>query len=73
MTLEVLLSCMDQQDTTLVHTSRLTGNVLIVNWCRCEETITNDSVRMLFTTQRGLTRSWNMAIRKAGRYLPALR
>lgn len=56
---------MNQQDTTLVHTSRLTGNVLIVNQCHREEVITNGSVWMLSTTQRGLTRSRNMAIRNA--------
>lgn len=65
MTLEVLLSCMNQQDTTLAHTSRLTGNVLIVNQCCRDDVITSDAVRMLSTTQRGLTRSRNMAIRNA--------
>lgn len=67
MTLEVLLSCMYQQDAKLVHDSRLTGNVLIVNQCdqesSWEEMTPHGQVRMLSTTQRGLTKSRNMAIR----------
>lgn len=56
---------MNQQDSTLVHTSRLTGNVLMVNQCQREADVTQGPVRMLSTTQRGLTRSRNMAIRNA--------
>lgn len=33
MTVEVLLSCMHQQDTSLVQQSHLTGNVLLINQC----------------------------------------
>lgn len=67
MTLEVLLSCMYQQDTTLVQKSHLTGNVLMINQCdhadcREEKNICGQ-IRMLSTTQRGLTKSRNMAIR----------
>lgn len=49
----------------MVHTSRLTGNVLMVNQCHREADVTQGPVRMLSTTQRGLTRSRNMAIRNA--------
>lgn len=69
MELEVLLSCMHQQDTKLVHASRLTGNVLVINQCDREDTLEEAGptgrVRMLSTTERGLTRSRNMAIRQS--------
>lgn len=65
MTLEVLLSCMHQKDTALVHTSCLTGNVLLVNQCDREEIVSQGRVRMISTTQRGLTKSRNMAIRES--------
>lgn len=66
MTVEVLLSCMHQQDTSLVQQSHLTGNVLLINQCDregyIEEATPGRQVRMISTTQRGLTRSRNMAI-----------
>lgn len=69
MTLEVLLSCMHQQDTSLVQQSHLTGNVLLVNQCDregyMEMPTPGGQARMISTTQRGLTRSRNMAIENA--------
>lgn len=69
MKLEVLLSCMHQQDAELVRESRLTGDVLVVNQCdqeaSWEEALPGGRVRMLSTTQRGLTKSRNMAIRNS--------
>lgn len=69
MTLEVLMSCMHQQDGILVHKSRLTGNVVMINQCDREDyaeySAANSTVRMFSTTQRGLTKSRNMAINQA--------
>ena len=69
MTLEILLSCMHQSDEALVHTSKLTGNCVIINQCDQDEyrecRTQNGIARMFFTTQRGLTKSRNMAIEKA--------
>jgi len=69
MTLEILLSCMHQSDEALVHTSKLTGNCVIINQCDQDEyrecRTQNGIARMFFTTQRGLTKSRNMAIRTA--------
>lgn len=64
MKLEVLVSCMHQENADIAARSRLTGNVLIVNQCGREETQEFDGgrVKMLSTMQRGLTRSRNMAI-----------
>jgi len=65
----VLMSCMHQQDAELVQESRLTGDVVVVNQCDREgydeyET-PRGRVRMFSTTQRGLTKSRNLAIAKA--------
>ena len=69
MTLEVLMSCMHQQDDTLVRNSQLTGNVLMINQCDHEDyveyTAVSGKVRMFSTCGRGLTRSRNMAIANA--------
>ncbi len=69
MKLEVLLSCMHQQDDTLVRRSGLTGDVVMVNQCDREEyreyPTSNGKNRMFSTTQRGLTRSRNFAICQA--------
>ena len=69
MKLEVLMSCMHQTDDHLVAASRLTGDAVIINQCAQEsysEYPTEAGLtRMFSTTQRGLTKSRNMAIREA--------
>lgn len=69
MTLEILMSCMYQQDLSLVTHSQITGSAVVINQCD-EENYTEFSTRhgtarMFSTKQRGLTRSRNMAIREA--------
>lgn len=69
MKLEVLVSCMNQQDDALVHTSQLTGDVVVINQCqqeKYEEYATKTGVARVYSTpQCGLTKSRNMAIEKA--------
>lgn len=69
MTLEVLMSCMHRQDAALVERSGLTGDVVMINQCDREGFAQYDtlrgSVRMFSTTQRGLTKSRNLAIEQA--------
>ena len=69
MKLEILLSCMHQKDESIIHRSAITGNVLVINHCdREEETALRTErgvARIISTTQRGLTRSRNMAISKS--------
>ena len=69
MKLEVLMSCMYQTDDRLVSKSGLTGDVVVINQCDREEVAVyptaNGTTRMFSTTQRGLTKSRNMAIGKA--------
>ena len=71
MRLEVLLSCMNQADTSIVQRSRLTGDVLIINQCgkEAQEQIYkgNQRIRMVSTKQRGLSNSRNLAIHLSDR------
>jgi len=66
MTIDILISCMHQKDWSIVERSKLQGGAVIVNQCDRngeEEILINScSVRMYFTSQRGLSRSRNMAI-----------
>lgn len=69
MTLEVLMSCMHQSDDTLVQKSGITGDTVVINQCDrdAEESYLtpHGTARIYSTTQRGLTKSRNMAIRLA--------
>lgn len=71
MTLEIILSCMHEKDLSIVERSNISGNVLIVNQCDRNETIEKDTdfpgkkVRMICTTERGLSKSRNMCIDNA--------
>lgn len=69
MRLEILLSCMHQNDDSLILRSGLTGDVVVINQCHREDyrefPTTTGVAHMYSTCQRGLTRSRNMAIEKA--------
>lgn len=71
MNLEVLISCMNQSDISIVEKSQLTGDVLIVNQCqenrRLEIQNGNQRIRMISSTERGLSNSRNMAIHASDR------
>ena len=66
MKLEILLSCMNQTDDTLIRNSRITGEVLVVNQCGRdgERTFSTEKghVRWLDSSARGLTVSRNLAL-----------
>lgn len=66
MTLEILLSCMHQNDHSLVNKSGITGNVLMINQCDTQSDVSISTEkgigRIISTTQRGLTKSRNLAI-----------
>ncbi len=67
--LEVLISCMDQTDDRLIQSSQITGHALMIDQCDQEGGWTRPTLhgtaRCIRTTQRGLTRSRNMAIAHA--------
>lgn len=69
MKLEILMSCMYQKDNTLVEKSQITGDVVVINQCNqdsyAEYKTKNGMAKIYSTTQRGLTKSRNMAIEKS--------
>lgn len=69
MKLEILMSCMFQEDDRLVRESGITGDAVVINQCSREERkqfqTENGKALMISTTQRGLTKSRNMAIANA--------
>ena len=73
MRLDVLMSCMHQKDAGLVERSRITGSVTVINQCDREDfqEYSNGRVKMYSTTDRGLTKSRNLAIAKSDAEAPA--
>jgi len=69
MKLEILLSCMNQKDVSLVEKSKITGHVVVINQCDkngyLEQETKNGVARVFSTTERGLTKSRNMAIQNS--------
>lgn len=69
MKLEVLLSCMHQNDDHLISRSGLTGNVLMVNQCQedhhTQHPTKNGTANIYCTRERGLTKSRNFALSRS--------
>ena len=69
MKLDILMSCMHQKDNILVEESKITGNVVVVNQSDKDDYMEyktlNGLAKIFFTTERGLTKSRNMAISKS--------
>lgn len=74
MKVEVLLSCMHQQDASIIERAHIQTDVVVVNQCNIdsveESTFVNKNggecrLRFICTTERGLSRSRNMAINNA--------
>ena len=67
MNLEVLVSCMKQKDLEIVKKSRITTDVLVIN--QADRDLTEERwehsqrIRMITTTERGLSKSRNMALK----------
>lgn len=66
MTVEVLLSVMNQTDLSIVDKCNIHSNCIIINQCDKEEQISVDRefgrIKMISTKERGLSRSRNMAL-----------
>lgn len=74
MKVEVLISCMHQKDASIIKRTNIQSDVLVINQCdeNREEAFdfTNKAgkicrARIIYTTERGLSKSRNMAIRNA--------
>lgn len=69
MNVEILLSCMNQEDGKLICKSRITGDAVMVNQCGreayAEYPTEHGLARVYDSAQRGLTKSRNLAIEKS--------
>ncbi len=69
MKLDILLSCMNQTDASLIETSKITGDAIVINQCDridYSEFKTKNGIAKVFSTnERGLTKSRNMATKKS--------
>ena len=69
MTLEILISCMHQTDLSIIRDSKVFSDALIINQCDRNEMLEDKSsghtIRMISTTERGLSKSRNLAIQNA--------
>ena len=69
MKLEVLLSCMNQDDLTMVELQKIKSNVLIINQTNknsyLEELSDDQTIRMISTNSIGLSKSRNLALAHA--------
>lgn len=67
--LEILLSCMHQDDISIVDHSEICSDVLIINQANLEKSLCicreRGVVNFITTTERGLSKSRNMALRNA--------
>lgn len=71
--IEVLVSAMNLIDTSIFENSNIRSSALIINQCNCNDYVELRSkygiIRSISTTERGLSKSRNLAISKAqGRY-----
>lgn len=67
MKVEVLLSCMNQEDFSIVEKANIRTDAIIVNQCNCNcielKEYPFGKVFMINTTERGLSKSRNMALK----------
>ena len=71
MTFNILISCMHEKDTSIIERSNVQSDVVVVNQCDLDSVEEFDFVnkkgktchaKFINTTERGLSRSRNMAI-----------
>ena len=60
--IEILISTMNQKDDSLINKMNLHCNSLIINQCSYDSVKKKDAIRIINTTERGLSKSRNMAI-----------
>lgn len=74
MTVEVLISCMHQKDTSIIERTNIQTDVVVVNQCDIDKTEEFEfrnkkgevcHAKFISTTERGLSRSRNMALLNA--------
>lgn len=63
--LEVLVSAMHQNDLSLIEKICITSQALIINQCDRNDINEKEKIKMISTTERGLSKSRNLAITNA--------
>ncbi len=66
MEIEILLSCMNQKDLSIVEKNNIKTKATIINQCDkddySEVVVNNNTIKVVSSTQRGLTNSRNLAL-----------
>lgn len=66
MSIETLVSCMNQKDMSIVNSLSLKTDAIIINQCQKdmynENLINNGNIKMISSTKKGLTNSRNLAL-----------
>ena len=65
--LEVLVSTMYQKDDSLYQKMNISCDALIINQCDSNSIIDNENFKIINTTERGLSKSRNMAIKESNK------
>lgn len=65
----ILLSCMHQSDMSLINASNINSETVMINQCDEQKTVVGvideNKIKMICTTERGLSKSRNMAIKNS--------
>lgn len=65
MKFEILLSCMNQKDVSIVKKSNINCNVIVVNQCDKDEFLNYESIKIINSKKKGLSKSRNLAIKNS--------
>lgn len=62
MKFEILLSCMNQIDESIVKKSNINNATIVINQCNENKVTVYKNIKMINTTERGLSKSRNLAL-----------
>lgn len=62
MKFEILLSCMNEKDLSIISKSNIKCDSIVVNQCDSNNVIVEKNIKWINSTERGLSRSRNLAI-----------
>lgn len=65
MKLEILLSCMNEKDLSIISKSNIKCDSIVVNQCDSNNVIVEKNIKWINSTERGLSRSRNLAIKNS--------
>lgn len=65
MKFEILLSCMNQEDISIIAKSNINCDAVVVNQCDKNEVICYENIKIINSIDRGLSKSRNLAIQNS--------